>query len=101
MSGDSIDQLPTDNNQPNPHEIETVNNIFKNHSNSMTSVAGEFTQAAAVGALFVVLNLKPVDKLLCTIFPICNKSSIILLVIKFLLFMIIYYVIVNFAFSKK
>ena len=101
MSGDNIDQLPTDNHVPNNNEVQLVNNIFKNHSNSMSSVANEISQAAAIGALFVILSLPPVDKLLCKFLPVCSKSFIILLAIKFIIFIIVYYFIANFAFSKK
>jgi hypothetical protein len=101
MSGDNIDQLPTDDHVPNNNEVQLVNNIFKNHSNSMSTVANEISQAAIIGALFVILSLPPVDKLLCKVFPICSKSFIILLVIKFIIFIIVYYFVSNFAFSKK
>lgn len=101
MSGDNIRNLPIDNNEPNKEEIEIVNSIFKNHSNTMGGIFKDFKQSMIVGALFVLLSLPPIDKLLGKMIPMANRSYVTLLVVKFIIFMLFYYFIVNFAFATN
>jgi hypothetical protein len=89
--GDDIDRLPNDpNSQVNSEDLEIITNIFLNKKTK--KIAHEFKDSIIGGILFVILANPNIDKIInkagCT-------SSIILWTIKFILFIILFYILKN------
>ncbi len=99
--GDFIQNLPTDQSIPNHEELAIVENLFKNHKKTMGNVLYEFRDSIIAGLLFILFSVPQIDQLFHKIVPITEKSFIILLIIKTIIFIVLLYVIINFAFSKK
>ncbi len=87
--GDSIDKLPIDptTNYSNS-DIEMVNALFKNKV-AVNKIALEFKGSVIGGILFVILSLPYSDKIIKSMG--CN-NDIMLVVIKFILFVILFYI---------
>lgn len=93
--GDLIDQLPTDKLDPSPNEIQLANNLFKVQKNFVSKMAGELKGIVIMLVLFIVISLEHVDKLFYKFLPMTEKSPYILLLLKGLVFVIVYYFIRN------
>jgi hypothetical protein len=60
----------------------------------------EFKSAVFVGALFIALSLPPLDALISHLMPIAN-NAVVLMILKAIFFMIVYYLVENFWFIRK
>ena len=100
---DSIISLPTDKNQPTPHELEIVNALFndKNNKKNMSLILSEAKESLIVGILFLLFSLPQLDKLLNKFLPITEKSVYILFLIKIFSVMILFWLIKHFYLATK
>ena len=97
---DSIETLPIDNNPVNHDEIKMVDTLFK-HKNNISNVVTELKDSIAAGILFGLFLTPYPDKALNFLIPITKNSQIIMFIVKILLFVILLYVIKNFALAKR
>jgi hypothetical protein len=97
---DPIAQLPTDNSKPNHDELTVVNTLFKNHKNTIETVANEMKDSVIAGILFIILSLPQVDDFIKSLLTFTNNSPILLTLIKALIFVLLFYLIKNYALSK-
>lgn len=101
---DSIDKLPiNDDAQPTKKELNFIKELFNNPENQQTAktVVSELKDYLLAGALFIIFSLEILNKGLKYIIPVVSGSSIILTIIKALLFTITFYVIRNFVLAFK
>lgn len=98
---DNINKLPTDQNVPNQEELHTINTVFKENKKGIKRMFGDMKDAILAGILFGIMSIPQVDNLIKSLISSANNSWIILIGIKIILFIIIFYVIKNFAFAKK
>tara|TARA_B100002019_G_C21248129_1_gene589490 strand:+ start:1497 stop:1808 length:312 start_codon:yes stop_codon:yes gene_type:complete len=101
---DSIDKLPiNDEAQPTKKELNFIKELFNNPENQKTAktVISELKDYLLAGALFIIFSLEILNKGLKYIIPVVSGSSIILTIIKALLFTITFYVIRNFVLAFK
>ena len=100
MSGDNIHNLPTDSNEVSSDELKIVNTIFKEHTSSITKVLGEMKGSIIIAGLFIFFSLPIFDSFIHKVAPVTKTSTVFLLFVKMILFMIVYYILVNFALTK-
>lgn len=101
--GDKITDLPVDTIPPTMEEKEMCGWLFGNSTDnlkkSVSSLWNEFQNYLYLGLLFAVLSLSPVDSLLKSILPLAS-SFIVLLVMKTLIFLLLYWLFLNSRFSR-
>jgi len=100
-SGDHIDSLPVDNNPPNEREHSILMNDLKFAQSQASSIASSFKTPLLTGALFFVLSLPATDRLICHVAPVCQEMPYVLLLIKSLIFMVMFFVISKFNLFMK
>lgn len=97
--GDRIENLPTDDLPPTQDERDMVGWLFGDPSQQVKEVGQkiktEFQSYLYVVLLFVLLNLPPLEELIKTMVPLASQSWIVLLVIKAVLFLFLYFLFVN------
>jgi hypothetical protein len=98
--GDPIASLPTDESPPSEDDLRLVNTLFKKNSTFLDKMAIECKDLFIIGVLFIVFSLPFTDRLVSKI-PIAAKSPYILLGIKTLLVMILFWIIKHFHLSRK
>ena len=100
-NSDLISDLPVDKNEPTPSEIQIIDTIFKKHKKTMNSIFLEAKESLIVGILFVIFSIPVVDSVIKRFIPSANNSSYILLLIKILLVMLLFWVLKHFYLSRK
>jgi len=100
---DPIAALPTDKHEPTPSELHVINTLFNDDSNkkSMSAIFIEAKESLIVGILFVILSIPQIDTLINKILPITEKSSYILLLVKVLIIMLLFWLVKHFYLAKK
>ena len=89
--GDKIQDLPVNSeHKKDNNDMELVNTLFRNKKN--TTIFNEFKSSLIGGFLFIILNLKIIDKL---IENVGFKSELMKQVIKFCIFVILFYILKN------
>ena len=99
-AGDPIAQLPADQSQPTNNELQIVNTLFAHHKPEMNAVFAEVKDALIAGALFLVLSVPQVDALIIRIVPATGKSPYLLLGLKALILVALYWLIKHFYLSR-
>lgn len=90
--GDKIDKLPTDTNSaPSKSDMDIISNLFKNKEIA-GKVAYEFKDSVVGGILFLALSSPMADKIIRS--SGCENEFYIW-GIKFLLFVIVFYILKN------
>ena len=67
----------------------------------MTTIFVEAKESLIVGILFVILSIPQIDILINKILPITEKSSYILLLIKVLIIMLLFWLVKHLYLAKK
>ena len=101
---DSIDKLPIDEEAvPTSKELKFVKELFQKDGNKQTvnTAVSELKDYLLSGGLFIIFSLNFVNNILKNILPFGNGSYIIFLIIKALLFSVVFYVIRNFVLAFK
>ena len=91
-SADSIDTLPTDQTVPSHNEIQIMDTLFQQQQSTMERIFTHSKDILLAGILFAILSLQPIDELVQKLIPITQKSSYILIMVKGIAFMVIYFV---------
>ena len=98
---DSLLHLPTDNNPLNHHEVQVFQSLFKDEDKNISHIITELKDAIIGGVLFALLSLPNIDELIKRFIPSTSNSLIILITVKTLIFIALFWIILNFALSKK
>ena len=88
--GDPISKLPTDESIPTHNELEIINTIFNKKTTDFFSSVKDII---IVGILFFIFSIPITNSIIGKIMP--NTSTYVLLGIKTLLFMVLYFLIQN------
>lgn len=99
MNKESIHSLPTDQIPPSPQEKQMINTFFP--QKGFQSLCYEFKDVIIIGIIYFVVGLPFIDGIIKSIFSSAQNSSLILLGTKSILFMIIYFIIMNWGYSRK
>jgi len=98
---DLIEKLPTDKNIISTSEYKVLNNLFK-HSETTNLVFCEFKDAIVAGILFAIFSIGYIDTLFYKVIPsLKNFSSTILIGLKAVLIIIIFFILKHFFLLKK
>ena len=99
--GDPIAQLPVDQSQPTNNELQIVNSLFTKHKGTMDTIVAEAKDSLIIGLLFIVFSLPVVDNLVKKLIPMTQKSSYILVAVKAVAVMAIFWLVSHFYLSRK
>ena len=99
---DNVASLPTDESAPTHPELKMVDYLFEKDG-SQKKIGGlmyEFKSAIFAAALFVVLSIPWVDTILQQFIGVA-ANPVVRMIIKAIMFMIIFYFVNNFWIIKK
>lgn len=96
---DSLDTLPTDESTPTGRETEIIDQLFP--ASNTPKLIQDFKDVLVVGAIFFVINISPIDRLIQKYVSVSESSEYAMIGIKALLGMILYFVIKYFYLMKK
>ncbi len=99
--GDPISKLPVDQSQPTSNELQIVNSLFTKHKSTMNILIEESKDSVIIGLLFVVFSLPVVDDFVKRVVPMAEKSPYILVAIKAVAVMALYWLIKHFYLARK
>jgi len=98
---DDIENLPIDANlKASSDEKDIVDSLFGVPKSSMENIASEMKDLFIIAILFFALSLKNTDELIGKILPATQNSVYLLLGIKTIIFMVLFWIIKNFYLSK-
>jgi len=98
--GDIVENLPTDQQEPSPHETQLFDTVFTQKKTIFDTIMGESKNILLLGALYILLSLPPLDNLLKRYIPLL-ESPYMLVGFKAVLLMVIYFVVVNIYLVRK
>jgi hypothetical protein len=100
---DDIESLPLDNVYvPSQNEKQIVESLFGIQDKSVINkIMNEFKDLVIVAILFIVFSLKNVDDLIYKFVPASQNSVYILLLIKTLGFVVLFWIVKNFYLSRS
>ena len=96
LMGDSLKNLPSDKVMPSHTEINIIDTLFKHKKSTLERMMGGVKNILILGLLFILFSLPQLDTLLQTWIKITATSPYILIVVKAILFMVVYFCIENF-----
>tara|TARA_B100001540_G_C15473977_1_gene491477 strand:- start:229 stop:543 length:315 start_codon:yes stop_codon:yes gene_type:complete len=97
---DNIEDLPTDEKSPDVNELYLVNTLFTNNNDSAQLFNG-LQDTVLSGFLFLLLTMPFINNLIKNVFKFTKNSFVLFILLKSFIFMILYFIIVNFALIKK
>ena len=99
---DLISSLPSDNNPLNHDEIHILQTLFKDENkHDIMNIFIELKDAVIGGLLFGLLSTPQFNNFLERFIPITRTSIIMNISVKVIFFIILYWIILNFALSRK
>lgn len=101
IQGDIIQDLPTDSSVPSHNEVQVINQLFKENQSKLEEFFTKSKDLVILGILYVLFSLDYTDELIKKFILPSNNSSFILIGIKTLLFIVLYFFISNFYLAKK
>lgn len=99
--GDIIEQLPSDQTVPSHNEIRIIDTLFQQKKGVVDKILKNTKDILVIGILFVIFSMPPVDELIKRFITITATSPYILIGVKALLFMIVYFILNNFYLSRN
>ena len=97
---DYIEQLPTDESEPNVDELYLVNTMFSNNDDT-ARVFDNFKETIVVGFLFILLNMPFINNIIKSSLRFTENSFTIFVFVKAIICMILFFVINNFALCRN
>jgi hypothetical protein len=98
---DLVNELQSDDQPLNQTEEQFMNTFFKEKPTMLKRVLAETKDVVLVGALFVLVNIPGVESLIIRFFPLAGGSTYIMLCLKAILLMLLYFILKNFYLSRK
>lgn len=98
---DLLQNLPTDDSIVNSNELHIINNLFTNETESVNKIVMELRESILGGVLFGLLSLPQVDFIIQKFVPLSRNSPVVLLCVKIVLFIFIFYLLKNLKSVKK
>jgi len=100
-TGDYIDQLPSDVSVPSHNEIRIIDQLFQEKKSMLDRILHQTKDIIILAGLFILFSLPFVDNLIKQIITVTTKSQYILICVKALIFVIIYFIIKNLYLVRK
>jgi hypothetical protein len=99
-SSDIIGDLPTDETVLTHSEIEIFDKLFKNE-NDVKKILNELQDTILVGILFGIFSLEILNNIIYKYIPVTKKSIYLLIFVKSLMVMVLYYFLKNMYLIKN
>jgi hypothetical protein len=100
-NSDLLSSLPTDKSPPTNDEIQAINLIFKQNKTSIGVIFSELKESLLVGILFILFCIPQIDDLIKRFIPITQNSVYILILLKSILVMCLFWILKHFYLAKK
>ena len=100
FQGDPVSNLPVDQIQPEPHEIQIVNTLFKTHRRTMDVIFEEMKDIVVILILVTLVCILQIDEIIRKLIPITQNSVYILARIKGLLVGSVFWIVKHFYLSQ-
>ena len=98
---DPLRNLPTDQNPLNHYETQVINTLFKEENKfDIQNIAYELKESIVGGVVFMLLSLPYVDDIVKKFVPSAHNSILILIFVKGIIFIALYWVFINYALSR-
>ena len=101
IMGDIIEQLPADNSVPSYNETIIVDKLFQKKKNIIDKILLSTKDILIMGILFIMFSLPQVDELIKRLVKPAENSPYILVGIKAVLFMVLFFIIKNVYLARK
>ena len=101
IMGDLIDQLPADNSVPSHNEIRIVDQLFQKKKGVFDKILANTKDILLMGGLYILFSLPQTDEMIKKIITPTQSSQFILVGVKAVLFMLLYFVIKNMYLVRK
>ena len=102
FGGDDINQLPVDPKAlPTHNEINLVNSLFTQEPNTLNKIFIESKDCMIIGLLFIMLSLPQIDDMINKLVPMTTNSIYIMVGIKAVIMMVLFWLIKHFYLSRK
>jgi hypothetical protein len=100
-NGDFIEQLPSDASVPSHNEIRLVDQFFQQKKSLFDRILHQTKDILILGGLFIIFSLPFIDSLIQKFISVTATSPYILIGVKALLFVLVYFIIKNLYLAKK
>jgi hypothetical protein len=100
QNADVISSLPTNKSVPSYDELKLMDTLFRNEG-SVNNIVKEFKDSLLLGLTFILLSLPQIDELVKKFIPATTNSEYILLVVKGIIFGLLFWLIKNFGLIRK
>ena len=101
IAGDLIEQLPSDTSVPSHNEIRIVDQLFQQKKSLFDRILNHSKDMIILCGLFILFSLPFVDDFIKKFITITSNSPYILIGVKGLLFVMLYFIIKNIYLAKK
>lgn len=99
---DLLSSLPMDETPLNHDEINVLQTLFKDeNANDLSKIFIELKDAVIAGILFAIMSSTKVNTLVYKFIPSSKNSHIILICAKTLLFIALFWIVINFALAQR
>lgn len=98
---DAIAGLPTDQSVPSEGEIQIVDTLFKEKHGTIQKIMGKSKEVLIAGLLYALFSLKYIDQLFIRVVPSLQNTPYILLLVKTVVFMLVFFIVKNWYLSRK
>jgi hypothetical protein len=99
--GDYLKNLPVDSSISTVNEQAVINTLFTTQKKNITKLFGGLKDVILVGVLFAVFSLPFVNNCVNNIFKFTTNSTFYTIVLKTILFMLIFFILQNYFLAKK
>jgi hypothetical protein len=99
--GDYIEHLPVDNKVPSHNEIRIVDQLFQQNKSIFYNILCHTKDLLIIACLFIIISLPITDSIIKKFVTIADTSPYILLGVKSIIFVIIYFFIKNIYLVRK
>ena len=99
--GDLVTQLPIDETIPTHDELRVVDSLFKQKKGMVDRILENTKDVLIVGILFAIFSIPTIDNIVKKFCKSAETSVYILILIKTLLFMFVFFLLKNFYLVRK
>jgi hypothetical protein len=101
VSGDRLDRLPVDEQTVSNNELQILDTLFKKEKGTLERFLDGIRDILVVGLIFIIISLPQLNELIGKFFPTTLNSEYMLIFVKAIIFMVVYFVVKNFCLVRK
>lgn len=101
MSSDMIETLPTDQTEPTQGELVIIDNLFRKQMGILDRALSGLRDVVVIGVVFLLISTSQAESLIKRFIPVTENSCYLLLLVKTLCFMFMYFLVKNLYLVRK